>query len=289
MKDNHTQEIPDRVSRGVIDDQVVLGEHGGFDIPSDPSRVPHIPLDHLIVVEMPDVFTLQGFERPRAPIVVGKGDLSSVPYPIDIHNLPIKFPNTRYRVPNELGCIADILATCVSTEESINPAHAEYYAYLSLERSWVDKGRAQRTPVIHSDGLQGPRVQPKVRTEHMYQVVDGYPPRFFVHPFDMTGIDVDVHDLDQVYTTQADDNATVACAPGDIALFDSYCLHQARTAPASGIRGFLRLTFADPRRQFNRQGNTINKLFEKEYATEGWEFQVRDKLALAAPPPNNLR
>lgn len=281
---SETQGIPARVAQGFISEQVVLGGREGFDLDHDPARVPQIPLDHLIITEMDEPFDLSGFERPREPLLVGYGDLSNVPYPIDVHNMPIKFPNTQYRVPGELGYLEDILTTCASVERTVNPNHDDYYAYLSLERSLVEAGQSQRTPVVHSDGLQGPRVQPKVRTEHMYQITDAFPPRFFVHPFDMSGLDVDAHDLDQVFPSQSRHEDTVSFNPGDIALFDSYCLHQANVAPEDVVRGFFRLTYADPRRQFNRQGNTINTLFEEEYRSEGWEFQIRDKLNLASPP-----
>lgn len=281
------QGIPERIADGFVRDQLILGGAGGFEISPDPSRVPAIPLDHLLVVEIQDVFNLSGFERPRTPLVVGQGSLADVPEPTDIHNVPLKFPGTEYRIPQELAYLEDMLTTCASVEQAINPNHDDYYAYLTLERTWVEKGLTQRTPKIHSDGLQGARVQPKVRTEHGYLLADDYPPEFFAHPFDMTGIDVNVHDMDMVYAAQAQEEATVSFGPEDIVLFDSYNLHRARQATRSGVRGFFRVTYADPARQFDRQGNTVNTLFSDEYHTHGWEFQKRGKVTLSPPP--NLR
>jgi len=276
-------EIPARVTLGYIENPISLGEEGGFDLAHNPHLVPHIPPDHPIVAEMSEPFTLGGFERPREPIVIGDADLSRVPDGIDIHNIPIKFPGTEYRVPNSLGYLSGALATCASVEHTINPAENDYFAYLTLERSKVLAGDTQRTSVVHSDGLQGKRVQPKVRTEHMYQAVDGFPPTFFIGALAMDGLDVDTHDLDKVFPGQVQTLETRVYDPNELVLFDTYNLHEGGRAPVPTMRTFFRLTYAV--RQFNRRGNTTNALFAKEYEETGWEFQIRDKLTDLASPP----
>jgi len=272
-------ERPERMQSGFIKDAVVLGDKGSF--APEPKILSLSPEQEttLIVEEVGTVFSLRGFEHPRSPLVIGQGALSGTPVGTRISSLPLKFPNTGYRIPSELSSIRNVLERCISFEHTINPEVRDYYAYLTLHRTDVSLGEIQRGAVIHSDGIQGPRIQPKVPIERGYSLVDRFPPRFFTHAFDMSGVDADHHVLDPVFESQADVARSVAFSTDAIILFDTYCVHQAVPATEEGPRTFLRLAYST--RQYDRLGNSINHLFEEEYKEEGWNFQPR-------PLPSNL-
>lgn len=261
-----------------------MAHQGGYELRMNPALVPQLPADHPTILEISDVFDLQRFSTPRSPIRIGSASLEDVPSPIHVHNMPIKFPHTEHRVPAELGYLQELLDTCASVEASINPHLDESYAYLTIQKGPVTAGKTQRTPSLHSDGLQGQRIQPKVRAEHGYLLVDSYPPCFFPQPFDLEGIDVDVHDVDVVFAQQVDEELAVQFEPNDLVLFDSYCLHRAIPATEGVVRGFFRLTYTHPSMKFDRGIKTVNGLFEEEYARHEWVFGEKEWPTLTDPP-----
>lgn len=266
-------EQPDRVRNGIIEGGVRMGMGGclPFEVAEDlPTAIPE---DSPIIQGIGETFDLGGFERPRAPFSIGKADLTEIPTGTVFFGLPLKFPGTEYRVPEELACVSQLLGTCASYESVVNPNLNDYYAYLSLYRTWVEKGERQLTAGIHSDGIQGRRIEPKVPTEHGYQVTDSHPTNFFPQSFNMTGVDVAKHLMDAVFESQVDRQKAVSIAAGQIAMFDAYCVHQAVPTTQSGWRTFAKLMYTP--RQYDRLGNAVNVLFTAEYANFGWEFGPR--------------
>jgi hypothetical protein len=267
----------------VVEDAVVLGGRGGYSLRPNLALVGEIPVGSPVVRDIHTKFTLHGFERPRAPFAIGWGDLSAVPHDTTVNSLPIKFPGSDYRVPCELAGIEAILRLCVSFEADANPHVDEYYAYVSLQRTHVPAGESQRSATVHSDGIQGRRIKPKVVIEHAYAVVDRDPTIFFPQGFDMAGVDVGEHLMDAVFEAQVDRRRVITFSAGVIVLFDAYCVHHAPLASTPGSRAFCRLTYSC--RQYDRLGNTVNTLFRREYAETGWEFQPRPVPPDLKPPP----
>lgn len=272
-EDQSSFALPERTSIGIVKKGVVLGDRGGYSLDVNSDFVGEIPWESPLIRDVHTVFTLEGFERPRAPFGIGQGDLSRVEHGTEFFGLPIKFPGTEYRVPNELECISAILELCASFEGRVNPHVNEYYTYLSLYRTYISTGERQLTAGLHSDGVQGRRIEPKLPIEHGYAVTDSYPTHFFPQAFDMTGIDVNVHLLDAVFESQVDRDNVVTNEPGTVIFFDAYCVHQAVPAADSGWRAFLKVMYTP--RQYDRLGNAVNQLFTKDYDREGWEFQPR--------------
>jgi hypothetical protein len=199
-----------------------------------------------------------------------------------VSSLAVKFPGTKYRLPNELNALTPALVQAAGFEQAINPDLDRYYAYLTAERTWVEGGQVQRGPAIHSDGIQGPRIQPKAPVERGYLAVDCWPPRFFTHGFDVTGVDPDQHLLDRMFTAQADSERSIVVPINTLIAFDSYAVHQAVSADRSGWRSFVRIAFST--RKYDRLGNTINPAFADEYLAEQWHFQPRPLPNLPSPP-----
>lgn len=269
-----------RVKEGYIGEGVTLGSNGGYAVEADPSLVGELPHDSPIMRDVGTRFSLAGFNERRVPITVGQfgGDaLAGVSVGTRIESLPIKFPGSdEYRVPSELASIGGIIAVAASVEAKINPkVNDDYYAYLTLQRTNTVPGVNQRAPELHGDDIQGPRIQPKQPVGHGYVLVDRDPTNFFTAPVDVTDLDPDVHNLAEVFARRVDRLSAVAIRIGNLYLFDGYCLHQGRNALVAGPRGFFRLFYAT--RPYDRLGNSVNKLFEQEYAREGWKFQPRPR------------
>lgn len=275
---------PDRITQGVVASRVVMGGQGGYTI-SPSIYEGEIPAESPIVRDVHRPFSLQGFAEARTPIVIGQADVSQVPDGIKLNSLPIKFPATEYRIPAELLCVRGVISHIAAYEARINPSVDRYYSYLSLERTYVEAGQKQRSAALHCDGIQGPRIHPKVPVERGYAVVDNAPTEFFPQAFEMGGVDVDKHLIDPIFEYQVDRRKAVSFPLGAIVLFDAYCVHQATAAAQAGPRTFLRLTYAT--RQYDRMGNSINQLFDDEYRQTGWQFQPRPIPTHLERPPKN--
>lgn len=261
-----------------------MGDQGGYELDADLRLVGQFHPDHPTLQEVSDTFDLRHFSIPRKPIRVGHWSLEEVPEEIHVHNMPIKFPHTEHRVPAELGYLKELLTMCASVETAVNPHLDESYAYLTLQRGKVSAGKTQRTPSLHSDGLQGQRIQPKVRAEHGYLLVDSDPTLFYPQAFDVEGVDVNMHDVDVLFASQVDEERALQFEPGDLILFDSYCLHRAVAAEEEVTRGFFRLTYTHPSMKFDRGIKTVNALFEDEYVRDGWVFGEKEWPTLIDPP-----
>ncbi len=224
------------------------------------------------------------FSEERVPFAIGSGSLAEVAIGTNINSLPIKFPGTEYRIPAELSGIRQLLETCVAFNRTVDHTEGSRYVYLSLQRTYTTPGRKQRSEKIHVDGIQGPRIQPKVEVEHGYVMVDRDPTIFFPGPIDMSNIDVDVHDMEQVFAQRVDRGRSMSFPVGTIAMIDGCCVHEAIASSQAGPRGFFRLLYAA--RPYDRIGNSFNALFSEDYEKQGWQFQTRQMPTNLLPPPS---
>ncbi|MCE9580714.1 MAG: hypothetical protein K8W52_46770 [Deltaproteobacteria bacterium] len=102
----------------------------------------------------------------------------------------------------------------------------------------------------------------------------------YVQPFDFAGLDERVHDYFWEMNAQvADTDEAHRWQPrdGELTLMDAYCVHRGVENPTDRplFRTWLRLSFEERRRIFDRLGNAHNPLFD--YA---WSMVERDIEAL---------
>lgn len=252
------RDVPRRVRRGVVDDALPeLGLNGSIRlIPATHSRP---PIEHPVLAWMNTVWSLEGFETPRSPLLVNLAeDAAAFSRPEDLYvaDMPIKAPGSSlHLLPSELAGFREVLQQCINFEASVNDRYeADYFTYLTVHRARVARGDSLRGGLPHSDSLQGPRIQPKSVIEHGYLVANVDPPRFYPQAFDLTGLDSDVDDVARVLAEQANDRKSFQGVPYGIYLFDAYCVHEAVPAAATDLRTFFRLTMST--REFDRLGNT---------------------------------
>lgn len=253
-----------------------MGQNEGFAIipNSLASALPESP----IIDDMNTIWDIKKFSEMRRPINVKElsfKEIFSKAASPSVTDMPIKFPGTGYRIPHELRQYKEALQACIDFEHASNPKACEnYYAYLTIDQRFVKKGEAQRGLGLHSDSVQGPRIQPKVEIEHTYLCVDRDPTIFCVQPFDMERYDTQKHWLNAIFEQQAQEQNYTSHTPYTVNLFDAYSVHSAVPATESAPRTLFRLIYSV--RQFDRLGNTHNSLFDYN-----WKMQPR-------PLPANL-
>jgi hypothetical protein len=147
------------------------------------------------------IWDLREFEHPRRPVSLGTLSAAELavfarPDAVRILDMPIKMPDiAEYRLPRALAQFADTIQRIVDVEHRINPRHAEYHAYLTIDQRWVEPGTLHREAPCHVDGFQGARWKPKCLTNHTYTVSDWLPTAYYVQPFDFRQLDEAVHDF----------------------------------------------------------------------------------------------
>lgn len=253
-------------------DPIVLRAH------PDRAATPSSP-DGRVVAEIHGVFDITALrDRPRRPASLGV--LDDVPAfaqqnGIRVLDMPIKFPDlAEYRLPRALAQFAPVIQRIADVEHLINPHHADYFAYLTIDQGVVKANTLQREAPCHVDGFQGQRWHPRCRTNHSYTVSDVLPTAYYVQPFDLTMLDEKLHDFFWEMNAQvADSNEAHRWQPAaaEITVMDCYCVHRGTDAAVETPRTWLRLSFEERRRVYDRLGNAHNPCFD--YA---WDMVERD-------------
>jgi hypothetical protein len=258
----------------------VFDAAGALTLLANPDAAAPVPADEPVIRGIGQTWSLAQFLVPRRPVSLGVLEpevleqfcRDGVPRVLD---MPIKFPdNPEYRLPRALAQFAPVIQKIINFEHRVNPEHHDYFAYLTIDQRTVAAETLQREAPCHVDGFQGARWQPKCRTNHSYTVSDVLPTAYYVQPFDFAQLDEAVHDFFWEM------NAQVALSneahrwqprPAELTMMDCYCVHRGVEAEAETRRTWLRLSFEERRRVFDRLGNAHNPLFD--YA---WEMVERD-------------
>lgn len=243
--------------------------------PVDPASAP-------VLRCLNSTWELSEFKTPRRPVSLGTLSAEELavfaqPEAVRVLDMPIKLPDiAEYRLPRALRQFAGALQRIIDVEHQVNPRHADYHAYLTIDQRWVESGTLHREAPCHVDGFQGARWNPKCLTNHTYTVSDVLPTAYYVQPFDFTGLDERLHDYFWEMNAQvADSNEAYRWQPqpAELTLMDCYCVHRGveNPQPTRVFRTWLRLSFEERRRVFDRLGNAHNPLFD--YA---WTMVDRD-------------
>jgi len=241
-----------------------------------------LPNDSPILRCIDSTWTLDEFLCPRKPVSLGlltPNELSTFTKAGAIRTLdmPIKMPDCdEYRIPRVFAQFTDAIQRIIDVEHKINPNHADYFAYLTIDQGWVEPGSLQREAPCHVDGFRGARLNPKCRTNHSYTVSDILPTAYYIQPFDFSGLDERVHDFFWEMNAQvADTNEAYRWQPqaAEITLMDCYTAHRGveNTSNERVFRTWLRLSFEERRRIFDRLGNAHNPFFDYR-----WTMVERD-------------
>lgn len=267
----------------------------------EPSRDAPLPLalpdreSSPVLACIDTVWDRDQFRVARRPVGLGvltAAELATFARPgvVRVLDLPIKMPDDPvYRLPQALAQFTDVVARIARCELTVNPRPEDYYAYLTIDQRWVAPGTLHREAPCHVDGFQGARWSPKCRINHSYTVSDLLPTAYYPQPFDLRALDETKHDFFWEMNAQvADTNEAHRWQPrpAELTLMDAYCVHRGveNDGPAPVYRTWLRLSFEERRRVFDRLGNGHNPLFDYD-----WPMVDRDieQLGLIAFRPGS--
>lgn len=208
---------------------------------------------------------------PVAPDVLGR-------YPRCL-NLPIKLAGAKeYWLPGEWAGLRPLLEVVVDAEQAANPALDDFYAYLTVDCSFVEAGEHQREPGCHLDGYQGAAIQPKTAVARNYVAVSNGPTVFYDQLFSIAHLDDAVYNVFTALDRQKRPEAARPIAELTLYAFDGYAVHEAGAATRTGLRTFVRVTYELER--YDRLGFSINSLLPVS-----WPQVDRDFLATLLEPP----
>lgn len=189
---------------------------------------------------------------------------------IRVLDMPIKFPGTSYRIPNELSHLSSLILKIASHEHLSNNQVNNYYCYLTLDKRIVKKGTTTRKKGIHVDGFQGARLGEKLPVDHSYILASNHPTIFYNQSFEVKNDwDKKCHNYFEGFEIQKKAGSGVTYPDNTVLLIDAYCLHEAPEVVEDTFRTFLRLSYTV--REFDRLGNAHNNMFDYD-----WDMYPRD-------------
>ena len=199
-----------------------------------------------------------------------KEDFSKKEY-LRILDMPIKFPRTDYRLPDEVVPFLDIIKKVAFHEQEINQNINDYYCYITIDKKILKKGQTTRKAGIHVDGFQGARIKEPLPIDHSYILADSHPTIFYEQPFFVgENWDMSCHNYFEGFEKQKNKALAKTYGNNTVLLIDGYCLHEAPLVDVPVFRTFLRMSYTV--REFDRLGNAHNQLFDYK-----WEMVPRNK------------
>ena len=228
------------------------------------------PVDnnHFVIQTVKTDFNKKLFAVPHTPLYIGKvfnivkfGQYRGT----RVLDLPIKFPgSSKYLIPYDLEQFDEVISKIVSFEHHINPNVSDYYfAYLTIDQSYVKENEYQRKPGCHCLGFQGFRHPIKQPSARSYIIsTDDYSPIYYPQAFNVQ--DLTWHDNFFVeFDRQADQEVEISFDRYSIVVAGAHTVLREAPAKKSGCRIYFRLTF--DRFMYDRLGNSHNPTFNYDW------------------------
>lgn len=183
-----------------------------------------------------------------------------------VEDIPIKFPDTDYRVPEIIwNNFGDLLTQQMELEKKINPHIDEQYVYLTIQQGMVGALKTQRRGGIHLDGYQKPSIVPQL-IQHQISVTNALPTVFFAAAANENTVNLPKKEL---FGALAEDcrNAPSYQPPSyHLHLLNAYCPHEPAAEQDEQFRTFIRFSISSL--PFMGADNTRNPLFDYEWTPE---------------------
>ena len=229
--------------------------------------VPIVNPEHPFYREHHEPFNLERYQYPRPSIDLGHCQFSMEglgQQTVNVLRMPIKYPNTEYRLPKEIKPFWDLIQRISEYEASFNKDHNKCFVHLTTDRGTVKAKTTHRYPGFHGDGVQGTKFSQKQYTpiEHSYIVTSEPPTEFCIQPFFFQHLNDARHNLFQEMEVQVRENNIYGTLPWHIYLIDPYMVHRTPPIKEDVDRIFVRITFAYT--ELMNPHNTQNPLFKKQ-------------------------
>lgn len=219
-------------------------------------------------------FDLEQYLYPRPPIDMGLIDETDYAASPNVLRLPLKFPKTAYRIPEEINKLMPLITRVAEYEAFINPQHDECFCHITYDNSFVTGGEYHRFPGFHGDGVQGTKITPKVAVEHSYILATDPPSEFCLQPFFLKHLDEAKHNFFLELDKQARQSNVYGSIPNHLYLIDPYMVHRTPKIAVSTHRKFIRITYAFTELQHPK--NTVNPMFDGQQYDK--RVDIRERL-----------
>lgn len=222
---------------------------------------PIIDADNIAYHTMFKPFNLSNFIYCRPPIDMGLFDVEPLlkTKSVNVLRMPLKFPKTSYRVPQELLYIMPLIKKVAEYESFINKEHDECFCHITWDYSKVGAGEHHRFPGFHGDGIQGTKLTPKVNVEHSYILATAPPTEYCLQPFFLKHLDEAKHNYFLEFDKQSKKENILGSLPNHLYLIDPYMVHRTPKIDKVVERLFCRITYTFTELQHPK--NTVNPAF----------------------------
>lgn len=177
-------------------------------------------------------------------------------------DMPIKMAGSNeYRIPKEFLQFLPTIKQMLNFEHTYNDDILNFFAYLTIDQTEPNGSEYHREPGLHVDGFQGMRIQPKVKCDRSYIVVNNNCPSFWNQPFEsVISMDDSKQNLFHEFDRTKKPSSEIKIKPYDIMFMDCYAVHSANKIEEEIPRTFVRLSYSV--RQFDRLNNSHNNCFD---------------------------
>ena len=183
-----------------------------------------------------------------------------------VEDIPIKFPDTDYRIPKIIwDNFGDLLVQQMELEKSINPNIDSQYVYLTIQQDMVSAQKTQRRDGIHLDGFQKPTIMPQL-IQHQISVTNALPTVFYAAAASKNTISLSKKELFCALSQDCQNAPTYQPPLYHMHLLNAYCPHQPAVAQTDQFRTFVRFSISSL--PFMGSDNTRNPLFDYEWTPE---------------------
>lgn len=188
------------------------------------------------------------------PIVLSGGkkwELDGSPEYCFIQYMPVSFPHSKLRVPNQLKPFGDLIRKCFGYTLE------DEYLYITVKHLWVTPDNIGNRSGWHCDGY--------LSNDINIVWVDKHPTEFCVQEFDL---DLDHSKSMKQMEEQAKSENIWTPEPKQLVMMDERHVHRPPVVKECGFRIFFKASISQ--HKYNLKGNAHNHLFDYN-----WDMQER--------------
>lgn len=233
--------------------------------------------------ELQRPFTLHTLRKGRSPI-----QLNAVKYqPIETQRLnhfmvKLKHSDEIILPDNMDDEIKRFVHDCVALAKMNGLPWRNRFMYLTLDNKFVAKGKTQRTPGWHLDGLQGNEVPVKVPACYEFIWVNKLPFEYSIQDFEIYGLNLNEHNIFDSLGEQVYPESIRQTKENTLYLINPYLLHRAVPAEEDlADRLFLRLYISEL--PITSTKMSINEDIEYPYPTHSTSGNIPTNLQVWTP------
>jgi hypothetical protein len=196
-------------------------------------------------IETENIFDLNYLKFTREPIEVSDFSISDV-LKMRVNHYMIKSNSSNdyfYGELEQYDEIKSFVKICTEESQKLGLDTYDRYCYLTIDQKQVEPGTSQREFGWHIDGLQGKEVEEKKPADYQFIWCDATPTRFCTQTFDISGLDVTVHNVFKWLSKQVKEKLCYLLQKNKIYLMNAYHLHSATKAESITYRKFIRVSF----------------------------------------------